>query len=40
MIVEKETFLGVDGKQVGMEIIECQTVVCVCGVQYGYLQVC
>ena len=24
MIVEKEMFLGVDGKQVGMEMTECQ----------------
>jgi len=24
MIVEKEMFLGIDGKQVGMEMIECQ----------------
>jgi len=27
MIVEKEMFLVVDGKQVGMEMIECQMAV-------------
>jgi len=27
MIVEKEMFLGVDGKQVGMEMTECQMAV-------------
>ena len=27
MIVEKETFLDVDGKQVGMEMTECQLAV-------------
>jgi len=29
MIVEKEMFLGVDGKQVGMEMTECQLAVSV-----------
>ena len=32
MIVEKEMFLGVDGKQVGMEITECQLAVSSTGV--------
>jgi len=32
MIVEKEMFLGVDGKQVGMEMIECQMAVSSIGV--------
>jgi len=32
MIVEKEMFLGVDGKQVGMEMTECQLAVSSIGV--------
>jgi len=32
MIVEKEMFLGVDGKQVGMEMTECQMAVSSIGV--------
>ena len=32
MIVEKEMFLDVDGKQVGMEMIECQLAVSSIGV--------
>ena len=45
MIVEKEMFLDVDGKQVGMEMIECEMAVSsrsdaacvyVCFYAYGY----
>jgi len=32
MIVEKEMFLGIDGKQVGMEMTECQMAVSSIGV--------
>jgi len=32
MVVEKEMFLGVDGKQVGMEMTECQLAVSSTGV--------
>jgi len=35
MIVEKEMFLDVDGKQVGMEMIECQMAVSSIGVMQG-----
>jgi len=36
MIAEKEMFLGVDGKQVGMEMIECQLAVSSIGVMSLY----